>query len=337
MLQSSIQYLKRGFAKQLNSSQQRFFSTSIERHVHVIGFPFAGGQQRPGPEEAPEWLLQQKFLQNRNGVSTEMVNVTNRKCNQAQDKDIIDGHRKGERNWHNVYQSNVRLESSVIKSLHAKQFPVIFGGDHSQGIGSINGLKAVYPKTKILWIDAHVDANTPESSLTGDIHGGPVAYLTGLAKYEQPPVLSLRDIVYFGLRQWEPEEKQLLDDREILWFKSEDCLAERMDVIKKNIESYLFPNNAERVPYWISFDIDGVTWEDFRSTGTPESKGIPLSFMLQFFETFIPEAYGMDFTEVNFRLSEGEQTDKDKETVKLLMEKIIDVVHKQKFKYPHQL
>ena len=68
-------------------------------------------------------------------------------------------------------------------------------------------MKAVYPKTKILWIDAHVDANTPESSLTGDIHGGPVAYIAGLTKYEKPPVLSLKDIVYFGLRQWEPEEK----------------------------------------------------------------------------------------------------------------------------------
>ena len=183
----------------------------------------------------------------------------------------------------------------------------MFGGDHSQGIGSINGLKSVYPNTKILWIDAHVDANTRQSTLTGDIHGGPVAYLSGLQEYELKPVLSLKDIIYFGLRQWEPEEKQLLDDRNIPWFKSEECLAERMPEIKQKIEKYFFPD-GKKVPYWISFDIDGVTHEEFRSTGTPESKGIPLSFMHRFFETFIPESLGMDFTEVNFRLSEGEQT-----------------------------
>lgn len=303
----------------------RVFS-QIYRPVHVIGFPFAGGQQRPGPEEAPVWLLEQEWLKNREKVSTEMVKVTNPKCNQALDKDIIDGHRPGERNWTNVYESNIRLEAATAKSLKDKNFTVVFGGDHSQGIGSINGLKSVHPKTRILWIDAHVDINTPQSSLTGDLHGGPVAYLAGLAPYEKKAVLSLKDIVYWGLRQWEPEEKQLLDEKQIPWYKSELCEPEAIPQMKKEIEKYFFPNGRRNdEPYWISFDIDGVTWEEFRSTGTPESRGIPLKFMMKFFDTFIPESVGMDFTEVNFRLSEGEQTQKDKETVRLLMEKIIEI------------
>ena len=55
--------------------------------------------------------------------------------------------------------------------------------------------------------------------------------------------------------------------------------------------------------------------------------------MLKFFEAFIPESVGMDFTEVNFLMTEGEQTEKDKLIVKLLLDKIVDVVHKQDFKY----
>ena len=55
--------------------------------------------------------------------------------------------------------------------------------------------------------------------------------------------------------------------------------------------------------------------------------------MLKFFEAFIPESVGMDFTEVNFLMTEGEQTEKDKLIVKLLLDKIVDVVHKQEFKY----
>ena len=263
-----------------------------------------------------------------------MIKVTNEKCNQALDKDIVEGHRPGERNWNNVYQSNLLLEKSTAESLKRREFTVVFGGDHSQGIGSINGLKSVHPKTKLLWIDAHVDINNQQSTLTGDIHGGPVAYLSGLAPYEKKPVLSLKDIVYWGLRQWEPEERQLLDDRSIPWYKSELCEPEAISQMKKDIESYFFPKGRQAdEPYWISFDIDGVTWEEFRSTGTPESRGIPIKFMLQFFETFIPESVGLDFTEVNFRLSEGEQTQKDKETVKLLMQKIIEVAQRSKPQY----
>lgn len=98
------------------------------------------------------------------------------------------------------------MEVATAKSLRSGQYPIVFGGDHSQGIGSINGLKSVFPDARLLWVDAHVDANDSRSTLTGDIHGGPVAYLAGLQKYEKPPVLSLRHLIYFGLRQYEPEE-----------------------------------------------------------------------------------------------------------------------------------
>ena len=173
----------------------------FHRPVHIIGFPFAGGQQRPGPEEAPKWLLSQQWLKDMKGVTSEMVQVTNEKCNQAKDKDIVQGQRPGERNWKNVYESCERLEKATEKSLRARQYPVVFGGDHSQGIGSIYGMKAVWPTARILWLDAHIDANTPQSTLTGDIHGGPVAYVSGLVPYyERKPVLSLKHIIYFGIR-----------------------------------------------------------------------------------------------------------------------------------------
>lgn len=65
------------------------------------------------------------------GLTTEMVKVTNPKCNQDLDKDIVDGHKPGERNWNNVFESCNRLESATAISLTKGQFPVVFGGDHS--------------------------------------------------------------------------------------------------------------------------------------------------------------------------------------------------------------
>jgi arginase len=111
-------------------------------------------------------------------------------------------------------------------------FPIVFGGDHSQGIGSINGLKNVFPEARVLWVDAHIDANTPLSTPSGNVHGCPVGYLSGLFPYVKKPVLSLKHLIYFGIRSWEPEEIQLVNDEKIPWFKSEDCLVERMDDIK---------------------------------------------------------------------------------------------------------
>ena len=59
------------------------------------------------------------------------------------------------------------------------------GGDHSVAIGSINGILEHNPNTAILWIDAHADINTLESSTTGNIHGMPVAFLSGLEDYKK--------------------------------------------------------------------------------------------------------------------------------------------------------
>lgn len=98
------------------------------------------------------------------GVSLEMVAVTNPNCNTSTDKDIVEGHQQGRKNWDNVLQSSKRLERSTERALKANLFPVVFGGDHSQAIGSIQGLKNAYPKVKLLWIDAHIDANTSVTS-----------------------------------------------------------------------------------------------------------------------------------------------------------------------------
>ena len=60
-----------------------------------------------------------------------MVKVTNGKCNQAQDQDILDGHRFGERNWHNTYNSSMLLKDATAQALTNGYFPIVFGGDHS--------------------------------------------------------------------------------------------------------------------------------------------------------------------------------------------------------------
>ena len=102
-------------------------------NIHVIGYPFAGGQPKAGVELTPEWLQNQKwFKEMDNTCSFEMVEVTNKNCNSQQvnqnrDTDII----KGAKNWHNVLNSAQNLKTSVINSLRNATFPIVVGGDHS--------------------------------------------------------------------------------------------------------------------------------------------------------------------------------------------------------------
>lgn len=121
---------------------------------------------------------------------------------------------------------------------HAKEgrFVLTLGGDHSIAIGTIAGTsKAIRERLgreiAVIWVDAHADINTPETSESGNIHGMPVAFLTGLAtdtneetfgwiKDEQK--LSLKKLVYIGLRDIDRGEKKILRENGIKAFSMHD-------------------------------------------------------------------------------------------------------------------
>ena len=75
------------------------------------------------------------------------------------------------------------LKSAVTQQLQRGQTPLVLGGDHSQAIGTISGISNFYKKQGkdigVIWVDAHTDMNTPESSPSGNIHGMPLATLFG--------------------------------------------------------------------------------------------------------------------------------------------------------------
>ena len=85
----------------------------------------------------------------------------------------------------------------------------------------------------MIWVDAHADINTPETSESGNIHGMPVAFLTGLAREKgageevfgwlgEEPYLSLKKLVYIGLRDVDKGEKRILRDHGVRAFSMHD-------------------------------------------------------------------------------------------------------------------
>jgi arginase len=139
---------------------------------------------------------------------------------------------------------NPRAVSAVTQALctqvysHAIQGRCVLtlGGDHSIAVGSVAGTaKAIKERLgremALIWVDAHADINTPETSDSGNIHGMPVAFLTGLASDDDPATfgwleesmrVSLSKLVYIGLRDVDRGEKLILRQHGVKAFSMHD-------------------------------------------------------------------------------------------------------------------
>ncbi len=131
----------------------------------------------------------------------------------------------GFRHLHEVAQWNRLLHSAMLGELQAGHLPVMLGGDHCLGIGSISAVakhcKAVGKKLRVLWFDAHADFNTHALTPSGNIHGMPVACLCGQGPRELveiggfshgAPALKAKELRQIGIRSVDAGEKKLVHD-----------------------------------------------------------------------------------------------------------------------------
>ena len=129
-----------------------------------------------------------------------------------------------------------RLSEQVYDHAKSGRYVLTLGGDHSIAIGTISGTaKAIRERLgremAVIWVDAHCDINTPEQSPSGNIHGMPVAFLTGLADEKRQDIfgwlqdehkISLKKLVYIGIRDADRSEKLTLREHGIKAFSMHD-------------------------------------------------------------------------------------------------------------------
>ena len=129
-----------------------------------------------------------------------------------------------------------QLSEQVYHHARHGRCVLTLGGDHSIAIGTISGTaKAIRERLgremAVIWVDAHADINTPETSDSGNIHGMPVAFLTGLAEEDREDIfgwlrddqkISTKKLVYIGLRDVDKGEKKILREHGIRAFSMHD-------------------------------------------------------------------------------------------------------------------
>lgn len=173
------------------------------------------------------------------------------------------------------------LADSMQSALEASEFPLILGGDHSQAIGSIAGIsRQLRSKGKalgVLWVDAHTDMNTPESSPSGNIHGMPLATLLGNGPREltsisgDGPALKPENVVVFGARDVDPKEAEIVRKMGVRVFTMSEidargagaCLEEALSILGKASGGI-----------HLSYDLDGSDPSVAPGTGTPVPGGL---------------------------------------------------------------
>lgn len=240
-----------------------------------MGCPFSGGQPRAGVDQGPIHVV-------RAGLADQIEELGW----------IVqfDGHHQFEEvsatNDPPIgILKNPRLVSRVSEAVakvvggHAQkgQLPVTIGGDHSLAMGTISGTLSRYPDACVVWIDAHADINTVESTTSGNIHGMPVSFLLGLGSKVDAfawvkPILKTEKLVYIGLRDVDPGEKKILKENKIKAFSMHEVDKYGIGRVVEMALDHVNPSRD--LPIHLSFDVDALDPTVAPSTGTPVRGGL---------------------------------------------------------------
>jgi arginase len=170
-----------------------------------------------------------------------------------------------------------RLGGAVATSVQGNRFPLVLGGDHSLSVGSIRGA-AKHKKLAVIWVDAHADFNTAETTPSGNIHGMPLAALCGLGDprlvclwNETPPVLDPKRVAIIGARDLDSGEKRNLREAGVMVQSMEQI--DRLGMVAA-LEKAIERVSRDVDGIYLSFDMDALDPLHAPGVGTPVPGGL---------------------------------------------------------------
>ncbi len=242
--------------------------------IDVIGVPIDLGADRRGVDMGPSAIryaqLQQKLeelgytVQDEGNIEVpiaEMCTIMNPKLK------YVDC----------IIPMSRRVAGAVATSVQGGHFPLVLGGDHSLSIGSVRGA-ARNRKIGVIWLDAHADFNTYETTPSGNIHGMSLAILAGLGDKslvqlwnENVPVIDPGKIAIIGARDLDPGEKVNLRGSGAMVMSMEQVDRYGMvSVVEKAIEH--IGRDVEGI--YLSLDLDALDPQHAPGVGTPVPAGL---------------------------------------------------------------
>jgi len=250
----------------------------MAQKIRIIGVPMDLGQSRRGVDMGPSALrvagLQTRLKQ----LGHTVEDIGNIPVRQPEEQPYGE---KRAKYLHEIAETCGGLAEMTEKALAEGFLPLVLGGDHSIAIGTCSGVSDFFRKQSkkigCLWLDAHGDMNTPDSSPSGNVHGMPLASLIGYGAPElvellgYKPKVEARNVAIVGVRDLDAKERRLVKDSGVHALTMRDIDERGMREVMSEALRFA-TDDTEGVA--VSVDMDLIDPSDAPGVGTPVRGGI---------------------------------------------------------------
>jgi arginase len=250
----------------------------MAQKIRIIGVPMDLGASRRGVDMGPSALrvagLQARIKQ----LGHQVEDIGNISVKQPEEMSYGE---KRAKYLAEIADACKDLAAIVEKSLDENMMPVVLGGDHSIAAGTLSGVASYFKKKEkkvgLIWLDAHGDINTPESSPSGNVHGMPLAAAMGYGALELvelqgfKPKVESQNISLVGIRDLDSQERKLAKKSGVHVFTMRDIDERGMREVMSDAMKYAMDDTDG---ICVSLDMDFVDPSDAPGVGTPVRGGV---------------------------------------------------------------
>lgn len=249
----------------------------MKKTIAILGAPLDLGAGRRGVDMGPSALRVANLNARLQSIGCKVEDLGNVPVEQAESSKTGS---TNARYLKTIAATCAALAALVEKAAGQGKFPLVLGGDHSVAVGTISGMAQHFRKKKqklgVIWLDAHTDMNTPDTSPSGNVHGMPLACLVGEGPralthlYGVAPQVDPKNVVLVGIRDVDVTEKPVVQKSGVRVFTMRDIDERGMRAV---MQEALQIASAGTAGVHLSLDMDGVDPDEAPGVGTPVRGG----------------------------------------------------------------
>jgi len=245
--------------------------------IAIIGAPLDLGSGRRGVDMGPSAVRVANVFGRITSLGYDVADLGNAPVAQAE---MFSEGQKEAKYLPQIAETCGALAGMVEQAMDGGRAPIVLGGDHSIATGSVAGVSAHYRRKNqrigLIWVDAHADMNTPETSPSGNVHGMPLACCIGIGPAElsriggHSPYVDPRNVALVGIRSVDQLERNRVRQSGVRAFTMRD-IDERGQ--RSVMEEAIQIASAGTAAFHVSFDMDVVDPREAPGVGTPVKGG----------------------------------------------------------------
>lgn len=276
---------------------------SKKKHATIIGVPLDLGASKRGASGGPAAIRRANLAEGLEALDLEVSDVGDLAVPK-----VAAASTGKLKNAAAILKVCSELEKQTYEAVANGSTPLTLGGDHSLAVGSVSGVAHAFRdkgrKIGLIWVDAHADINTPETSPTGNVHGMPLAHILGMGHKDFAklggfmPKIDPRNVVLVGIRDVDRAEAVNIRKSGIRVFSMQEIDRYGMGVVTEQAIDMASDGTAG---FHVSFDIDSVDPGNAPGTGTIKRGGLTYRESHLFMELVADSErmVGLDLVEVN--------------------------------------